>query len=188
MSNDQRPRASRQPADSKPKYTIYRSRPRLFARGSDEPELEELRKERAAKSKGAGSQRPKRTAAQPGSARKQPQPQPQNAADSRYRTKSRREVNVHPKPAQKNKRARRANDHHPRKRRRIRPRRIIRYTLLALFAWTFGSFLLFLVSAQIQSSKMSDQVSSALSSGGFPLTKPKRVENTKHWGSDIFSV
>ena len=44
----------------------------------------------------------------------------------------------------------------PRRRRRLRPGRIVAYLALALVGWVLVSLVLFLVSAQIQSSKISD--------------------------------
>jgi LCP family protein required for cell wall assembly len=65
----------------------------------------------------------------------------------------------------------------PRRRRlpRITPRRVLTYVVLALAGWLLLSLVLFLVSAQIESSKVSDAASSKLSGGGYPLTSPNTI-------------
>ena len=59
--------------------------------------------------------------------------------------------------------------------RRITPGRVVKYFALALGAWLLISLVLFLVSAQIQSSKISDAAESKLSGGGYPLTSPNTI-------------
>jgi len=60
-------------------------------------------------------------------------------------------------------------------RRRITVGRVLRYLALAVGAWLLISLVLFLVSAQIQSGKLSDAVDSKLSGGGYPLTSPNTI-------------
>jgi LCP family protein required for cell wall assembly len=80
----------------------------------------------------------------------------------------------------------------PRRRRRIGPWRIARWLLGALVAWLLVSLVLFLVSAQIQSSKVSAAADTELGGGGYPLTSPNtilvlgsdaRVKGTKEAGA-----
>ncbi|HEX5619354.1 MAG TPA: LCP family protein [Solirubrobacteraceae bacterium] len=59
--------------------------------------------------------------------------------------------------------------------RRITVGRVLRYFALAIGAWLLISLVLFLVSAQIQSSKISDAAETKLSGGGYPLTSPNTV-------------
>jgi LCP family protein required for cell wall assembly len=67
----------------------------------------------------------------------------------------------------------------PRKPTRRRPRisvwRVLRWALAALVAWVAISLVLFLVSAQIQASKVSDEADAELSGGGYPLTSPNTI-------------
>jgi LCP family protein required for cell wall assembly len=62
-----------------------------------------------------------------------------------------------------------------RPRRRITVGRVVRYLALALGAWLLLSLILFLVSAQIESSKVSDAAEAKLSGGGYPLTSPNTI-------------
>jgi LCP family protein required for cell wall assembly len=59
--------------------------------------------------------------------------------------------------------------------RRITVGRVLRYLALAVGAWLLISLVLFLVSAQIQSSKVSDEAQAKLSGGGYPLTSPNTI-------------
>jgi LCP family protein required for cell wall assembly len=52
---------------------------------------------------------------------------------------------------------------------------VLTYVVLALAGWLLLSLVLFLVSAQIESSKVSDAASSKLSGGGYPLTSPNTI-------------
>jgi LCP family protein required for cell wall assembly len=63
----------------------------------------------------------------------------------------------------------------PRRRPRITPRRVFKWVALALGAWLLLSLVLFMVSAQIQSSKISDAAEAKLSGGGYPLTSPNTI-------------
>jgi LCP family protein required for cell wall assembly len=63
----------------------------------------------------------------------------------------------------------------PRRRRKITVGRVVKYVALALGAWLLLSLVLFLVSAQIQSSKISDAADAKLSGGGYPLTSPNTI-------------
>jgi LCP family protein required for cell wall assembly len=63
----------------------------------------------------------------------------------------------------------------PRRRRRITVGRVVKYLALALGAWLLLSLVLFLVSAQIQSSKISDAADAKLSGGGYPLTSANTI-------------
>ena len=63
----------------------------------------------------------------------------------------------------------------PKRRRRITVGRVVRYLALAIGAWLLVSLVLFLVSAQIQSSKISDAASAKLSGGGYPLTSANTI-------------
>jgi LCP family protein required for cell wall assembly len=51
----------------------------------------------------------------------------------------------------------------------------VKWVLLALAAWILGSVLVFLVSAQIESGKVSDEAKSALDDGGYPLTSANTI-------------
>jgi LCP family protein required for cell wall assembly len=59
--------------------------------------------------------------------------------------------------------------------RRITVGRIVGYFALAVGAWLLVSLVLFLVSAQIQSAKVSDAAETKLSGGGYPLTSPNTI-------------
>ena len=64
----------------------------------------------------------------------------------------------------------------PRKRRRrITPGRVLKWVALAVVGWLLLSLILFLVSAQIESSKTSSAADTELSGGGFTLTTPNNV-------------
>jgi LCP family protein required for cell wall assembly len=62
-----------------------------------------------------------------------------------------------------------------RPRRRITVGRVVKYVALAVGAWILLSLVLFLVSAQIQQSKISDAAEAKLSGGGYPLTSPNTI-------------
>jgi LCP family protein required for cell wall assembly len=131
-------------SDDEPKYTLYRSRPRLpWRRGDD----------------GIGGLR------EPG-----PEPPPRRRIWPFRRRRDR------PGP------------------RRITVGRVLRYLALALGAWLLVSLVLFLISAQIESAKISDAAEAKLSGGGYPLTSPNtilvlgsdaRVEGLAEPGSSI---
>jgi LCP family protein required for cell wall assembly len=70
---------------------------------------------------------------------------------------------------------RRPKDPDKPRRRRPTPGRIVRYLLLALVGWLLLSLVLFLVSAQIESSKTSSAADAELSGGGFTLTTPNNI-------------
>jgi LCP family protein required for cell wall assembly len=63
----------------------------------------------------------------------------------------------------------------PRRRRKIGVWRIVRWLVVALVAWVLVSLILFLVSAQIESSKVSSAADNELSGGGYPLTTPNTI-------------
>ena len=63
----------------------------------------------------------------------------------------------------------------PGRRRRITPGRIVAYLALAIVGWLLISLLAFLISAQVQSSKVSDAADARLSGGGYPLTSPNTI-------------
>ena len=58
---------------------------------------------------------------------------------------------------------------------RLRPGRIVAYALGAVAAWLLISLIVFLVSAGIQSGKVSDEAKAALTDGGFTLTSANTV-------------
>jgi len=63
-------------------------------------------------------------------------------------------------------------------RRRFRPpsvRRVLVYLALGLVGWVLLSAVLFLVSAQIEQSKVSDAANAQLGGAGFPLTSPNTI-------------
>jgi LCP family protein required for cell wall assembly len=62
-----------------------------------------------------------------------------------------------------------------RPRRKITVGRIARYLALGVVAWLLVSLVVFLVSAQIQSSKISDAADAKLGGGGNPLTSPNTI-------------
>jgi LCP family protein required for cell wall assembly len=62
-----------------------------------------------------------------------------------------------------------------RRRRRLRPGRIVGYLALALAGWVLVSVVLFLISAQIQSSKVSGAAGAQLGGAGYPLTSPNTI-------------
>jgi LCP family protein required for cell wall assembly len=59
--------------------------------------------------------------------------------------------------------------------RRITPGRVALWIALALGAWLALSLVLFLVSAQIEQGKVSDEARAALRSAGYPLTSPNTI-------------
>ncbi len=63
----------------------------------------------------------------------------------------------------------------PSGRRRRFPRKLLRYGLLAVVAWCSISLVLFLVSAQIQRAKVSDEARAALDPSGLTLTSPNNI-------------
>jgi LCP family protein required for cell wall assembly len=58
---------------------------------------------------------------------------------------------------------------------RITPGRILMWIALAVGAWLALSLMLFLVSAQIERGKVSDDAKAALRSAGYPLTSPNTI-------------
>jgi LCP family protein required for cell wall assembly len=66
-------------------------------------------------------------------------------------------------------------DDRPRRRRRLSLGRILGYLALAVTAWLLVSLLAFLISAQIQSAKVSDAAAAKLSGGRYPLTSPNTI-------------
>ena len=60
-------------------------------------------------------------------------------------------------------------------RRPITPRRLLLWVALAIGAWLALSLVLFLVSAQIERGKVSDEAKAALKPAGFPLTSPNTI-------------
>ncbi len=58
---------------------------------------------------------------------------------------------------------------------RITPGRVVRWVALALGGWLLLSLLLFLLSAQIEQGKVSDEAKAALESAGYPLTSPNTI-------------
>ncbi len=63
----------------------------------------------------------------------------------------------------------------PRRRRRISFWRVVRWLFVALFAWLAISLVLFLVSAQIESSKTSKEADAELGGAGYTLTSPNTI-------------
>jgi len=59
--------------------------------------------------------------------------------------------------------------------RRITVWRVVRWLVVALVAWLAISLVLFLVSAQVQSAKVSDAADNELGGAGYPLTSPNTV-------------
>jgi LCP family protein required for cell wall assembly len=57
----------------------------------------------------------------------------------------------------------------------LTPGRIVRWVALALGGWLLLSLLLFLLSAQIERGKVSDEAKAALESAGYPLTSPNTI-------------
>jgi LCP family protein required for cell wall assembly len=53
--------------------------------------------------------------------------------------------------------------------------RVVRWVALAVVGWLLVSLVVFLISAQIQSSKISDAASQQLTGGGYPLTSPNTI-------------
>jgi LCP family protein required for cell wall assembly len=62
-----------------------------------------------------------------------------------------------------------------RRRRKIGVWRVLRWLAVGLAAWLLVSLILFLVSAQIESSKVSSGADNELSGGGYPLTSPNTI-------------
>jgi LCP family protein required for cell wall assembly len=60
-------------------------------------------------------------------------------------------------------------------RRRVTPLRVLKYLVLAIVAWLALSFVLFLVSAQMQSGSLPNSASAALTSGGNMITSTDTV-------------
>ena len=69
----------------------------------------------------------------------------------------------------------RRKEREPRRRRRLTVGRVVGYLALGVVAWLLVSLLAFLISAQIQSSKISDAAEARLSGGGYPLTSPNTI-------------
>jgi LCP family protein required for cell wall assembly len=69
----------------------------------------------------------------------------------------------------------RRREREPGRRRRLTVGRVVGYLAMAVTAWLLVSLIVFLISAQIQSSKISDEASARLSGGGFPLTTPNTI-------------
>jgi LCP family protein required for cell wall assembly len=63
----------------------------------------------------------------------------------------------------------------PRRRRRLTVGRVLGYLALGVVAWLLVSLVVFLISAQIQSSNVSDAADAQLSGGGYPLTSPNTI-------------
>jgi LCP family protein required for cell wall assembly len=63
----------------------------------------------------------------------------------------------------------------PRRRRRLSVGRVVGYLAMAVTAWLLVSLIAFLISAQIQSAKISDAADAKLSGGGYPLTSPNTI-------------
>ena len=63
----------------------------------------------------------------------------------------------------------------PERRRRITPGRVLAFLGLALAAWLALSLVVFLIGAQIQSSRIDDAADARLSGGGFTLTSPNTI-------------
>jgi LCP family protein required for cell wall assembly len=64
----------------------------------------------------------------------------------------------------------------PRRRfRRPTPGRVVRWLVLALVGWIVLSAVLFLVSAQIEQGKISDEADALLGGAGYPLTSPNTI-------------
>jgi LCP family protein required for cell wall assembly len=59
--------------------------------------------------------------------------------------------------------------------RRISPWRVLRWLITALVAWLAISLVLFLISAQVQSAKVSDAADNELGGAGYPLTSPNTI-------------
>jgi LCP family protein required for cell wall assembly len=85
----------------------------------------------------------------------------------------------------------------PGTRRRITVGRIVKYVLLAATSWVLFSAIVFLVSAQIQESKIDDAAERELSSAGYTLTSPNtilvlgsdaRTEGTKEAGANVIGT
>src|SRR3954447_2105982 len=60
-------------------------------------------------------------------------------------------------------------------RRRLTPGRVLAYLALAVGAWLLVSLVIFLISAQVQSAKISDAADAQLTGGGYPLTSPNTI-------------
>jgi LCP family protein required for cell wall assembly len=63
----------------------------------------------------------------------------------------------------------------PRRPRKLTVGRVVGYLAMAVAAWLLVSLVVFLISAQIQSSAISDAADAKLSGGGYPLTSPNTV-------------
>jgi LCP family protein required for cell wall assembly len=62
-----------------------------------------------------------------------------------------------------------------RPRRRIGPWRVLRWLIVALIAWVGISLVLFLISAQVESAKVSSAADNELGGAGYPLTSPNTI-------------
>jgi LCP family protein required for cell wall assembly len=63
----------------------------------------------------------------------------------------------------------------PPRRPRLRPGRILKYLVLAVLGWLLISLVLFMISAQLESSKTSTAAEAQLSSSGYTLTSPNTI-------------
>jgi LCP family protein required for cell wall assembly len=139
------------PEDDKPEYKVYRSRPR-WRRGKDEPAPREALQELRQDVPGTPADRPA-----------QPEYEVHRGGGRRPRLRLPNFRRTHPTiPGAKTVR-------------RLTLGLFIRYALTAAFAWIALSAVLFLVSAQIQETKIDGSVEQALNTGGYTLTSPNTI-------------
>ncbi len=140
--------------DEKPEYKVYRSRPR-WRRGEEPPARESLQELRG----------------EPAPPRESPRHEPAPPEYEVHRAGRRPRLPRLRRPFSRR---------HPsipgaKTVRRLTIGLIVRYALTAAFAWIMLSAVLFLVSAQIQETKISSTAEQALSPSGYTLTSPNTI-------------
>jgi len=174
--------------EDEPKYTVYRSRPKLFGRRDQAEEdraeagLRELRGEAPdaprtpadARARGDRRDRDEVAAARRGDTLRRPVEDPQRPAaappppprDRPRRGLLRRRPKVPGVPGVSTAGGILAG---------LTIGRVVKWVVLAAVGWLLLSLVLFLVSAQIQRSNTTDAARSALDDSGFTLTKPNTI-------------
>jgi LCP family protein required for cell wall assembly len=102
-------------------------------------------------------------------------PGPPGAGDPPEYTRYRARRRILPRRSEDTVPLTRSSSGAPPQRRRPGWRRVAKWVLLALAGWILLSVLVFLVSAQIQSGKVSDDAKRALDGGGYPLTSANTI-------------
>ena len=156
------------PPDDRPDYKVYRSRP-SFLRGRDDGGLGGLRDGGSSAARDGASDGVRDGG--PGGLRDRGSDAVGDGGRPEYEVHGRRRGLRLPSRAGREA----GGERSPGTRRRISPGRVLKWVGALIVAWLLLSLVLFLVSAQIESSKISDGAKARLSGGGFPLTTPNTV-------------